>query len=546
MAENTEKKKRKTRKIEVPFEAASQKPYVFASYAHDDKDVVFPMLKELYELGWDVWYDEGITIGAENYHTEIRERIVDSEVFVLFTTTWSLSRKYIVDREIQAARDSGKIILPLYIRAEGESEVYTPKEVAKLLPAARFDSVSEIDRELRKLKIANHGKREAVGVEREVAEEWFDGHDLARAGAGGNLVGCEERPYVCLAFNREDVVACNPYAKELFYAGFNVRSCENSPAEKQKAMLTGKDCRAYIPFVTKKYIESGLLERDYAWAKEAGVLIFPLLMNDCEEEDKPVIPPHLKSSFGLIHGLAACEFRPIDFLSKLETRIEELGCCVRNAAGEVERRSFSISDFLYELTEDGKGIVLTKYVGDARVVKPERVYHGFRVRGLAEGTFARCDHVTEVVLPPRITKLSNSLFSCCSSLKGVEIPEGVNEIGSRAFFQCMELEKIRIPDSVTKIGGGAFFNCFCLKTLKIPNSVQEIGPNLVKKFSGCTVSCARGSYAEKYCRKNHVKYTTPFRKVFRTSFLVLLAAAVLVGLVVQMTGVFDILGWLAE
>ena len=46
---------------EKPCEAyEGDEPYIFISYAHDDAKRVYPVVKELHEDGWDVWYDEGI------------------------------------------------------------------------------------------------------------------------------------------------------------------------------------------------------------------------------------------------------------------------------------------------------------------------------------------------------------------------------------------------------------------------------------------------------------------------------------------------------
>ena len=68
------KSKNNTRRIRLPFESTDEKPYIFVSYGHDDKEKVFPLLKTLYESGFNVWYDEGITIG-EKYDEVIESHI---------------------------------------------------------------------------------------------------------------------------------------------------------------------------------------------------------------------------------------------------------------------------------------------------------------------------------------------------------------------------------------------------------------------------------------------------------------------------------------
>ena len=40
-------------------------PYVFVSYSHSDRELIYPEIRSLQDEGFNVWYDEGITIGAE-------------------------------------------------------------------------------------------------------------------------------------------------------------------------------------------------------------------------------------------------------------------------------------------------------------------------------------------------------------------------------------------------------------------------------------------------------------------------------------------------
>lgn len=66
------------------------------------------------------------------------------------------------------------------------------------------------------------------------------------------------------------------------------------------------------------------------------------------------------------------------------------------------------------------------------------------------------------------------------------IPEGVTEIGSWAFSGCTGLTSLNIPESVTWIGDCAFFDCLNL-----------------------TIHAPAGSKAEKYAKKNNIKFEAP-------------------------------------
>ena len=42
-----------------------ENPYIFVSYAHKDKDIVYPVIEELQNRGYRIWYDEGIEASEE-------------------------------------------------------------------------------------------------------------------------------------------------------------------------------------------------------------------------------------------------------------------------------------------------------------------------------------------------------------------------------------------------------------------------------------------------------------------------------------------------
>ena len=46
-----------------PYEG--NEPYIFVSYAHADDSQVLPLISEMNERGFNVWYDDGIEVGSE-------------------------------------------------------------------------------------------------------------------------------------------------------------------------------------------------------------------------------------------------------------------------------------------------------------------------------------------------------------------------------------------------------------------------------------------------------------------------------------------------
>ena len=71
------------------------KPYVFASYCHDDKKRVLPIIGSLLEEGYRVWYDGAIPPTAE-WRKVINHHIQDCAVFMVFVTRASMESAEVV------------------------------------------------------------------------------------------------------------------------------------------------------------------------------------------------------------------------------------------------------------------------------------------------------------------------------------------------------------------------------------------------------------------------------------------------------------------
>lgn len=59
-----------------------KEPYVFISYAHNDKDIIYPIIKKLQDNGIRVWYDKRIEAGDE-WPEEIGWNIIDCSLFII-------------------------------------------------------------------------------------------------------------------------------------------------------------------------------------------------------------------------------------------------------------------------------------------------------------------------------------------------------------------------------------------------------------------------------------------------------------------------------
>ena len=102
--------------LEPPFEAYHGKePYIFVSYAHKDKALVYPELVRLHEAGYRIWYDEGIVPG-EDFTANIANALLECCVFIVWISSNAIQSRY-VKREMNMAVNREKTCLTLYLEA---------------------------------------------------------------------------------------------------------------------------------------------------------------------------------------------------------------------------------------------------------------------------------------------------------------------------------------------------------------------------------------------------------------------------------------------
>ncbi len=185
-------------------------------------------------------------------------------------------------------------------------------------------------------------------------------------------------------------------------------------------------------------------------------------------------------------------------------------------------------DFEYTLNNDGSGVLITKYVGEAEdVVIPSEI-DGLPVLALRNSTdpesgevtgaffgsaiksvyipetvasiylaFAECAELTEVgfaensqlktisqaftnctslesidLSSTELKDIGALCFSGCSSLREIKFSDTVAFIGARAFYDCTSLEELDLPDCLTRVDYEAFGNCTSLRTVTIPKELD--------------------------------------------------------------------------
>jgi len=161
-------------------------------------------------------------------------------------------------------------------------------------------------------------------------------------------------------------------------------------------------------------------------------------------------------------------------------------------------------EYVYKLSDDGKGVVITAYNGlDSTVNIPAEIegfpvvqvvgekwgIHNKRITAVVfpdtvtDMKVQGLPNLKEVTLPKTLRKIRDGMFKDCKTLESFAIPDGVTSIGSEAFRGCANLASVTIPDSVKEIGRWAFLHCSSLASVTIPVGVTAI---LYDTFSGCS------------------------------------------------------------
>jgi TIR domain len=91
-------------------------PYAFISYKREDLARIKPLVGQLSDRGYRIWYDKGIPGGAE-WDALIEERVQHCEVLLLFLSQAAVRSKY-VRREVKFADTLGKPVIGVRLDRE--------------------------------------------------------------------------------------------------------------------------------------------------------------------------------------------------------------------------------------------------------------------------------------------------------------------------------------------------------------------------------------------------------------------------------------------
>ncbi len=100
--------------VELPEITREQgDPYVFVCYSHRDTSRVYPEIEWLSAQGIKIWYDRGISAGA-NWRSSIGDALLGASHILYYVSANSLGSNH-CNNEINLAIDEGLTIIPVYL-----------------------------------------------------------------------------------------------------------------------------------------------------------------------------------------------------------------------------------------------------------------------------------------------------------------------------------------------------------------------------------------------------------------------------------------------
>ena len=119
-----------------------------------------------------------------------------------------------------------------------------------------------------------------------------------------------------------------------------------------------------------------------------------------------------------------------------------------------------------------------------------------------EDSFSKCPNIRYLTVVSG--KIDNKAFAFRNKLIEVDIKSDVESVGEKAFIFCDNLRKVTV--SAKKIENSAFSLCRNLETAIITKDVESIVNNAFLGSDKVRIHVYKDSVAEKYVRKNNLKY----------------------------------------
>ena len=458
-------------------------PYIFVSYAHKDKDIVYPFIEEL-QKHFNVWFDDGIHLGKD-YKKEIMTHVTSCSLFLFMVSRYSLESDF-CKKEIYFAENKKIRFINILIE---EMELpdwflfdyghiqsfplysYPSLEVAiddmKRKSSDWFIKCQIIDDKEQKetSKTKAHVKREKKTTPRGVYVDKYDGK-LVKVSGSVNEYEVPKDVYIIAANCFKDVddlerVIIHPGVVRIEENAF--RGCDKNVQICFRGRYAPYDCHFYYNPDGCEVVY-GYLDDYYRIAK-SNVRTKLNIQGDVfygieDAEDVLVIPDNVTK---ISKNAFFCEKKPKIVI-------------IPKSVKTIDKQVFFHSEVEFV------------YVLGAEEIK--------------NNAFWADEKLIAVDLAESVTSIGKLAFAQCKSLMAIDLPPFLKKIGKDAFFGCENLKEIFLHDEITFIGGALFCSCYSLE-IKCEPVRRPIGWSIFWNFYSSPVTWGYGCKS-KLCNV-HVK-----------------------------------------
>jgi len=380
---------------QAPCEAyESDNPYIFISYAHDDAEIVYPLVKNLFEAGWDTWYDEGIK-PAQSYLPVIADHIKRSSMFVLMLTKRCLERPFIMNYELAFAQKLLIPVVPVLLENVIKPPDYAEEIFTQLYAIAIKKNELPHHIQTYKHNLINHGNRLAIlpAIKQNRVYDVFPPPKIQGFETGVYEGGIAITKYIGNATSViiPDIIKIFDGEKErefpITYIGYG-------------AFM---ECQSLTNITLSKYT-TGIGEGAFG---------------SCIALKNIILPESIMHIGGYAFGI--CESLKTIILPESVTDIGDgafMGCSLLSGITlpkDITRIGFSTFTNCKSLTS----VTLQENLID-----------------IGEAVFLNCLSLTDITLPESIISIGDHAFKGCTSLRNIKIPKGVKHIAENAFEDC--------------------------------------------------------------------------------------------------------------
>lgn len=280
--------------LERPFIAyEGDERYIFVSYAHADRELIFPEITKFHDEGYPVWYDQGLTAGQE-WDEEIEEALLGASLLIVFISRNSMASTNVVD-EIKLALEEKIDVVPIYLEktklAKGLKLRLSNKHAIfkYVLPEKEYlyDCFKAFD------------KAEIPQIEFDEALEDTGDGELKTADVPHAYTGSE--PYIYVSYAHEDMNSVISDINCFNEMGYNVFYDEGLSAGFEWGEIIADaiiNSSLFVVFVSKNSMASRQIQDEINLAVRENIQVFPIYIEETE------LPSGLKLRLANTHAVS--------------------------------------------------------------------------------------------------------------------------------------------------------------------------------------------------------------------------------------------------